>query len=447
MRHALQPPGPFDVTTPAVSDGPLVLEAARAIVGRCRVPGDKSISHRYAIFAAMAEGRTTIRGLSTGADVEATLTCLAALGARIARDDDGIVRVTGCGLTGFAQPAAMLDAGNSGTTLRLLSGVVAGWPLAVGLTGDASLCRRPMRRIIDPLTAMGAAITSADGRPPLTIRGGTLRAISWRPPVPSAQVKSAILLAGLRAVGRTSVDEPLATRDHTERAFPLFGLRAETDGLVVSVDGGQRAVAPTGDLDVPGDPSSAAVWAAAAAALPGSSVTIDGVGLNPRRLGFLRVLERMGAEVHAEVTGLTGGEPCGTLRVRGGDQRPVVIAPEEVPDVIDELPVLAAAAALGGGLEVSGAGELRVKESDRISALVTGLRALGVEADERPDGFAITGHRRPTGGRVDAAGDHRLVMAFAIVGLGASGRTTITGANVVAVSYPGFAPALAALRA
>jgi 3-phosphoshikimate 1-carboxyvinyltransferase len=293
--------------------------------------------------------------------------------------------------------------------------------------------------------ALGARIGSEDGRPPLTIAGGPLDGVNWTSPVASAQVKSAILLAGLAADGPTRVSEPAATRDHTERAFPVFGLDVTVDRLTAAVRGGQEATAPDAPLTVPGDPSAAAVWAAAAAALPGSVVTIEALCLNPRRIGFARALARMGADVRVDVRELAGGEPVGSLSVAYGAPAPVAIAPDDVPDLIDELPVLAAAAALGGGIEVSGAGELRVKESDRISALVSGLRTLGVEAEERPDGFRIPGSQRPHGGTVDAVGDHRLVMAFALAGLGATGPTTITGADVVGVSYPDFARDLARL--
>jgi 3-phosphoshikimate 1-carboxyvinyltransferase len=294
---------------------------------------------------------------------------------------------------------------------------------------------------------MGARIESAGGRAPLAIEGGGLQAIDWRLPVPSAQVKSAILLAGLGARGTTVVREPLLTRDHTERAFPAFGLRLRRDGAVAAVDGGQTPVAPAHLLVVPGDPSSAAVWAAAAAALPGSRVRIEGVSLNPHRLGFLGALERMGASITIETTGEAAGEPVGTLDIAHGGHQATAIGAEDVPGLIDEIPVLAARAALGGALEVSGASELRVKESDRITALVTGLRAMGVTADERPDGFVVQGRSRPAGGAVDAAGDHRLVMAFALVALGASGPTTIAGAEAVAVSYPTFESDLARLVA
>jgi 3-phosphoshikimate 1-carboxyvinyltransferase len=407
--------------------------------GELTVPGDKSISHRYLMLGAIARGPTTIAGLSPGADVAATADCFRALGVDISPVADGATAIGGRG-RGALRPAAHdLDAGNSGTTMRLVSGVLAGCPFRTTLTGDASLRRRPMQRIIEPLTAMGARIASSDGRAPLAIEGGPLSAIAWTTPVPSAQIKSAVMLAGLAASGTTTVREPAATRDHTERAFPAFGLQLSCDDRIVSVPGGQEAIAPSEPLRVPGDPSSAAIWAAAAAALPGSHVRIAGVCLNPHRIGFLRALERLGARVTLEHVGEVGGEPVGVIEVRHEGHGAAVIGGDEVPGLIDELPVLAARAALGGRLEVSGAAELRVKESDRISALVRGFRALGVAAEERPDGFVIDGRRPPRGGEADADLDHRLVMAFAIVALGATGPSAITGADVVAVSYPGFA--------
>jgi 3-phosphoshikimate 1-carboxyvinyltransferase len=399
------------------------------------------------MLAGLADGVTEISHIAPGADVASSLACMAALGAQVERTGAGTVRVRGVGRRGLQSPAERLDAGNSGTTMRLLAGVLAGHHVRATLGGDASLSRRPMRRVIEPLTAMGATIHSTDGRPPLDVFGGDLRPIRWESPVASAQVKSAILLAGLRATGTTTVVEALATRDHTERALPAFGMTCRVTGLEVSIDGGQHATAPGSVLAVPGDPSSAAVWAAAAAAIPGSTVTLDGVALNPHRLGFLGALERMGAVIVRHDDEWLTGEPTGQLRVSHGAHRPTTISADEVPSLIDELPVLAARAALGGGLHVTGAGELRVKESDRITALVTGFRALGVDARELPDGFVIDGSRQPTGGTADAAGDHRLVMAFALVGLGATGPTTITDAGVVAVSYPAFEHDLAALVA
>jgi 3-phosphoshikimate 1-carboxyvinyltransferase len=441
MTRGVQGRTPTTVTT----THDLVLEPARAVRGVLRVPGDKSISHRYALLGALAHGLTRITNLSSGADVAATIAALEALGVVVTRRGPHEVEVHGRGLEAFVPPAGPIDAANSGTTMRLLAGVLAGAPFATTLVGDASLSRRPMRRVLDPIAAMGARVTSDDGRPPIEITGGSLRAIDWRMPLPSAQVKSAVLIAGLAATGTTRVHEPAATRDHTERAFPAFGLQAAIDGLSIAVEGGQRGRAPSSPLRVPGDPSSAAIWAAAAAALPGSEIEITGVGLNPRRLGFLDVLRRMGARVEIELDDESAGEPVGSIRVAHDGHRPATIAPAEVPGVIDELPALAARAALGAGLEVSGAGELRVKESDRITALVDGLRALGVRAEERADGFVIDGSATPTGGRADAVGDHRLVMTFALVALGARGRSVVANADAVAVSYPSFPADLARL--
>lgn len=419
---------------PALSLSPL-----RAVSGRLAVPGDKSISHRYVLLGAMADGETTLAHLSPGADVSASLGCVEALGARVTRPADGLVTVSGWGAAGPRSPAVPLDCLNSGTTMRLLLGVLAGYPISTTLTGDASLSSRPMRRVLDPLTAMGARCLSTDGRAPVTMTGGPLKAIDWTPQVASAQIKSAVLLAGLRAAGTTRVHEPAATRDHSERAFPLFGLRCAVEGLEVTVDGGQQAVAPPAVLHVPGDPSSAAVWAAMAASLPGSWIELVDVALNPRRLGFVAALQRLGARVSVVETHALGGEPVGTITVEYADCHDTTIESAEVPGLIDELPVLAACAAHGRRLEVRGAGELRVKESDRISALVTGLRALGVTAEEYPDGFAVDGRAAtPRGGHANAVHDHRLVMAFALVALGATGGTTIESADAVAVSYPGF---------
>jgi 3-phosphoshikimate 1-carboxyvinyltransferase len=397
------------------------------------------------MLGAIARGLSVLNNLAPGADVASTIACFERLGVTITRLGPDALQIAGTGWAGLAGPADVLDAGNSGTTLRLLTGLLAGRPFRTSLTGDASLRRRPMARVVTPLAAMGARIQSDAGRAPLTIDGTSLTGISWRPEVPSAQVKSALMLAGLSAAGPTVITEPTPTRDHSERAFPVFGLQIEIAGGKVTVPGGQEAVAAGTPLHVPGDPSSAAVWAAAAAGLPGSMVQLDDVLLNPRRLGFVAALRRMGAEVTLVSADLSASEPVGSLQIRHHGHGDGVISGAEVPDLIDELPVLAARAALGGSLDVSGASELRVKESDRITALVRGLRALGVAAEERPDGFVIDGSRRPTGGTADAAGDHRLVMAFALVGLGASGPTRIEGADAVSVSYPDFARDLAAL--
>jgi len=429
----------------------LVYPAPR-VRGTVRPPGDKGISHRYALLAAIAQGPSTIRGYSTGGDCASTIACLRALGVDIRQtgEDAGGLQITvaGRGIRGLQAPSAILDAGNSGSTMRMLAGILAAQPFTTSLTGDESLQRRPMRRVIVPLERMGARIGSSDGRPPLVIDGSaSLAAIDFQPEVPSAQVKSAVLLAGLHASGTTSVTEPLATRDHTERALAAFGVSVQRAGTTVSIAGGQQLAGV--DAEVPGDISSAAFWMAAAASLPGSEIVISGVGLNPTRTGIVDVLRRMGADIDVEEAGRgeAEGEPMGRIVVRHGGARATVISPEEVPGVIDELPVLAALATHGGELSVSGAQELRVKESDRISSLADGLRRMGADIDEQPDGFHVRGSRRLTGGEVDALNDHRLAMAFAVAALGASGPTTIRDAGAAAVSYPEFFSVLESLRA
>jgi 3-phosphoshikimate 1-carboxyvinyltransferase len=421
----------------APADAAQVRPAQRA-TGRLHVPGDKSISHRYALFGAIADGATRIAGYSRGEDCAATLACLRALGVPIETPEAGTVVIEGRGLHGLSPAMGAVDAANSGTTMRLLAGLVSAHPFRTVITGDASLSRRPMRRVIAPLTEMGAAISSENGRPPLTIDGAPLHGITYRPDVPSAQVKSSVLLAGLHATGRTTIVEPAATRDHTERAFKAFGVDVEQDGLTVAVSGGQRLRGRR--LTVPGDISGAAFWAVLAAGLPGSRVEIQSVGLNPSRIALLDVLRRAGAAVAVDVETEDAGEPIGRLTITAADRRSFVVTPEEVPALIDELPALGALGALlpeGGTMEVRGAAELRVKESDRISALAQGFRALGAGVTEYPDGFRI--EARPLhGATVDAAGDHRLAMAFAIAACGASTPATITGASAVAVSYPRF---------
>ena len=427
-----------------VPPGAAVVLPCRAIRGAIRAPGDKSIAHRYAILAAMAVGRSVIRGFAPGADCRSTLACLEGLGGQVSRQGD-VVTVIGRGLEGFRSPGGPIDAGNSGTTARLLAGLVAGRPFSTTLTGDASLRCRPMQRVIEPLGRMGARFESAGGRLPMTIHGGSLHAIEFVPEVPSAQVKSAVLLAGLQASGTTRVVERQPTRNHSELAMQHFGADLRVDGAAIELTGG-RSLAPT-DVDVPGDFSSAAFWCVAAAAIPGSAVAIDGVGLNATRTGLLTVLERAGAAVSTSVEASSAGEPAGRLEVAHRGLGAVVVEPAEVPGVIDELPALAAMATHGGEITVTGAGELRVKESDRITALVTGLRALGADADELPDGFHVRAARRLRGGTADAAGDHRLAMAFAIAALGATDATTILGAGAVDISYPGFFGVLGSLAA
>ncbi len=412
---------------------------ARRVQGRLRVPGDKSIAHRYAILAALADGPSTLANYAPGADCRSTLACLRRLGVDVNEGPAGAIIVLGRGFGRLCSPVDALDAGNSGTTMRLLAGVVAGYPFSATLTGDGSLSRRPMRRVIAPLEAMGARIESSDGRAPLTIHGAALHGIAHRPDTPSAQVKSAVLLAGLRADGCTSVTEPATTRDHTERALAAFGGRVTVEGRTVAVAGGQRLHGQA--LSIPGDLSSAAFWLVAAAALPGSRVEVEDVGLNPTRAALLDVLRRFGARVEVTITGVQAGEPRGIVAVEGDRTGVLEIAPEEVPGLIDELPAIAALAAHGGEVTVRGATELRIKESDRIATLVAGFRALGIEADERPDGFAIGGAstRAPhPAGVADARGDHRMAMAFAIAALAGDGPSTIDGADAVGISYPGF---------
>ena len=428
----------------------MIVQPARRVSGQLSVPGDKSISHRYALLAALASGRSILRNYAPGGDCASTLQCLAGLGVSIERirSVDGVpeVRIEGRGLRGLAQSGESLDCGNSGSTMRMLAGVVAAHSFVTTLTGDRSLSRRPMRRVMVPLARMGARLDAMEGdRPPLTIHGTELEAIDFEPDVPSAQVKSAVLLAGLQARGQSRVTEHTPTRDHTERALTAFGADVAVDGNRVSLRGGQRLSAI--EARVPGDISSAAFVMAAAAALPGSDVTIDGVGLNPTRTDLLGVLRRFGVDVEAEQTDVWQGEPVGRIRVRAHALGTLELGADVVPGVIDELPVLAALATAGGELRVTGAAELRVKESDRITALVTGLRAMGADADELPDGFHIRGRAPLAGGVVHAHDDHRLAMAFAIAGLMARGPVTIEGARAAAVSYPAFFDDLERLRA
>lgn len=414
-----------------------VVAPARAVRGRIRVPGDKSISHRYALLAALSDGPTSIAGYSPGADCRSTLACLTDLGVVVERDLTGAATLIGRGLRGLRSPGRPLDAGNSGTTMRLLAGILAAQPFRSVLVGDESLSRRPMLRVIGPLARMGARIDAIDGHAPLTIDGGPLRPAAHQLETASAQLKSALLLAGLFAEGQTSVDEPAATRDHTERALTAFGVAVERDGLRVALTG-PAALTPQA-LAVPGDLSSAAFWLVAAAALPGSRIEVVDVGLNPTRTALLDVLRQFGARVTVFDTGSAAGEPRGSIVVEPGERRAVVIGEADVPALIDELPAIAALAAHGAEVTVRGARELRVKETDRIAALVAGLRALGVEADEYDDGFAARGPDGGIrGGIADARGDHRMAMAFAIAALAGGSPSTITGADSVVISYPGF---------
>ncbi|HZP41278.1 MAG TPA: 3-phosphoshikimate 1-carboxyvinyltransferase [Candidatus Binatia bacterium] len=414
--------------------------------GTVDVPGDKSIAHRALLLGALAEGATTIHRFPGGADVLSTLGAVRALGAGAERRGD-TVRVEGRGSALGPPGDVRVDCGNSGTTMRLGAGLVAGGPGCVVLDGDASLRRRPMERVAEPLRRMGARVETTDGHAPLTVRGGRLAAIDCRLPVASAQVKSAVLLAGLRAAGTTRVREPLVTRDHTERLLGHFGVRVARHPDGAAVAGGQRLVGT--DVPLPGDPSSAAFLVVAALLVPDSRLILRDVGLNPTRTGFLDVLGRMGAGVEVADTREVAGEPWGTLRVRSVRLRATTIGPAEIPGTIDELPVLCVAAALAEGeTTIAGAGELRVKESDRIAGIEQ-LRLLGVDVRTTPDGIAIRGRAgRPlAGGAVATAGDHRIAMAFAVAGLVATDGVVLDDAGCADVSFPGFFARLAALGA
>jgi len=403
--------------------------------GKTRVPGDKSLSHRLAILAALAGGRSRFARFATGRDGQATLGALRALGVEVA-ETEGAVEIDGRGPQGLRAPAHAIDAGNSGSTMRMLAGVLAGRPFRSVLDGDASLRARPMERVAAPLRAMGARVETTGGRPPLSVEGGPLRGIEHRPEVASAQVKTAVLLAGVQARGRTTVVEPAATRDHTERLLPCFGVPVTREGLAVSVEG-PAPLAPF-DMDVPGDPSSAAFLVVAALVLPDARVVIEDVLLNPGRTAFLDVLARMGGDARAAVF-RDGPEPVGRIEAGSSALRATAIRAHETAALIDELPVLAVAAAFASGrTTIEGAAELRAKESDRIAAIAEGLRRMGAPVEERPDGLVIEGRAHLRGAAVRSHGDHRIAMALAVAALGAEGGTSIEDAECADVSFPGF---------
>ncbi len=405
--------------------------------GELRVPGDKSISHRALMLASLAEGRSRIDGFLEGEDTRATAAVLQQLGVRITAPADGVRVIDGVGLRGLRASARPLDCGNAGTGMRLLTGLLAGQGFDSTLVGDASLSRRPMQRVIDPLTTMGAHIDSHRGLPPLHIHGGhRLLGVTTATPVASAQVKSAILLAGLYAEGTTEVREPQPTRDYTERMLAAFGWPIAFGPGWARLDGGHRLRAV--DVRVPGDFSSAAFLIVASSVTPGSDLVLREVGLNPRRTGLLEVLRAMGADITIERTGQQGGEPVGDLRVRHAPLRGTEIPAALVADMIDECPALFVAAARAQGRTVlRGAAELRVKESDRIAVMAAGLRRLGAAVDERPDGAVIEGGALH-GGAVDSCGDHRCAMSFALAGLVAEAPVRIRDCANVATSFPGF---------
>jgi 3-phosphoshikimate 1-carboxyvinyltransferase len=415
------------------------VSAAKQIRGSVRTAGDKSVSHRYAMLAGMAEGTSEFENFSSSADCASTLGCMEAMGARVRRNGNH-VEVDGVA-GGLLAPTRELDCGNSGSTMRMLSGVVAAQPFISVMIGDASLSKRPMRRVIDPLQKMGAKIDSHDGCAPLTIHGGKLRAMEYQPPVASAQVKSCVLLAGLFAEGETTVIEPVRTRDHTELALRAFGAEVRRDGDRVSVRGGQKLRAVK--AYVPGDLSSVTFFLCAAALFPGSSLVVDSVLLNPTRSVVLDVLSGMGVKINFLKVEEQYGELVGTMQAEGGIFQGGEIRGAQSAALIDELPAIAAIAPYSArGVEIRDAAELRVKESDRIRAVVHNLRAMGAEVEEFPDGMRIPGGQKLRGAKVESFDDHRIAMAFAVAALRAEGETTICGAESVAVSFPEFFEAL-----
>jgi 3-phosphoshikimate 1-carboxyvinyltransferase len=420
------------------------VEPATTLVGHIAVPGDKSISHRALLIGAMTEGETRVRGFGRSGDTESTVRALRALAVEIEELAEDELIVHGVGLRGLRAPAGPIDCGNAGTLLRLLTGILAGQQGTFELTGDESLRTRPMERVAEPLTRMGARITATGGRAPLTIEGtDALRGIDYQLPVASAQVKSAILLAGLNAEGTTTVVEPVPTRDHTELMLEAAGAAVRRSPTSVSIE--PAGALRLDEVVVPGDLSAAAPFIVAATLLAGSELTIHDLGLNPRRTGLLDVLERMGARISVFNRRKVAGEWIGDLEVRSSELTGAEIRPQEVPQLVDELPLFALAAALARGeSRVRGAGELRVKETDRIESVTNALRPLGVRIRVSDDGFAVRGvPSRPTGGRMSSDGDHRIAMVGAIAGLVSREGVEVGGAEAAAISFPGFFDLLA----
>ncbi len=411
-----------------------VIKPAHSIQGTVRVPGDKSISHRALLVGALTHGKMSIENLSPAQDVYHTTLSLRALGIAIEQTDkETLVRSA----EGLSPPPRNLDAGNSGTTIRLLAGLLAGQSFTATITGDASLQKRPMKRVIDPLTRMGAKIESNRGCAPLTITGGKLQGIDYKLPVASSQVKSAILLAGLQAQGTTTVVEPHPTRDHTERMLRYLEVPLERSNGTVSVHGGMSPKAKP--ISVPGDISSAAFLLAAGVLLPHALLRVQGVGINPTRTGIIDLLREMGAHISVENEGEATGEPQGDLLIKYSELHSVQVGGALIPRLIDELPIVAICATQAHGITVvQDAHELRVKETDRIRAVAVNLRKMGAQIEERQDGWVIPGPQRLRGAMLDSFGDHRIAMAFSIAGLLAEGQTVIAGADWVDISYPGF---------
>lgn len=418
-----------------------IISPASAVSGAIELPGDKSISHRYAMLASIAEGPSKISNYSTGADCQSTLGCVRALGAEVEKND-GVISIHGRGLDGLHEPAGTLDAGNSGSTIRMLSGILAAQPFTSTIGGDESLSRRPMQRIMQPLAQMGASIQARDNRfPPLTIHGAKLHPIDYTLPVPSAQVKSCVLLAGLFGEGRTTVREPLRTRDHTELALREFGADVDVNGLSISVTG--RPKLQGRELRVPGDLSSAAFFLVAALIVSESDLTIRGVGLNPTRSALLDFLAEMGAQIKILDMSCSGGELVGDVLIRksrgSGNVRGGLLEKARTAALIDEIPVLAVlGAASEEGLIVRDAAELRVKETDRIATIAENFKRMGLDIRLHESGFDVPGKQRFHGAEVDSFGDHRIAMAFSVAALAAGGPCTIQGAEAASVSFPEF---------
>ena len=414
-----------------------IVRPASNVQGVVRIPGDKSVSHRYAMLSAIADGTSRFHNFSAAQDCFNTLGCVRALGRDWKRAEDGAIEVQGRG-TQLAAPSERLDCGNSGSTIRMLSGILAGQPFASEMFGDESLSRRPMKRIMTPLTQMGARIESLEGgRPPLKIHGGALKAIHYKPEVASAQVKTCVLFAGLFADGETIVEEPIRTRDHGELALRAFGVEVARSGTMSRIRGGQRLTAI--EAHVPGDLSSAAFFLCAAALYPDSHITLPGILMNPTRARLLDILINMGLRISVAHLEEHHGELIGAIEAQGGTWKGGTIAGADTASLIDEIPVLAATAPYSeNGLEVRDGKELRVKESDRIAAVATNLRKMGAEVEERPDGLRIPGRQKLHGAELDSFHDHRIAMAFAIAALRAEGETVIHGAEAAGVSYPAF---------
>lgn len=414
----------------------LIIRPAKNILGALRLPGDKSISHRYAMLAGIAQGTTRLSNFSTGADCASTLSCLRQLGCDIRRAPEAVIEING--RDRLQKPAASLDCGNSGSTMRMLSGILAAHEFECQLHGDESLSRRPMARIMTPLRQMGAEISgTANDRPPLRIRGGRLHGIEYKMPTASAQVKSAVLFAGLLAEGVTTVEEPFRTRDHSEQALRAFGAELSRSRNRVTIAGGQKLHAI--QASVPGDISSAAFFLSAAALFPDSNLIIEDLLLNPTRASLLDVLRMLGARIGIINLEDHHGELVGTVKLESGPLKGATISGGESVALIDELPVLAAIAPYTQeGIEIRDARELRVKESDRIALVAQNLRMMGAECEEREDGLRVPGNQKLHGAEIDSGGDHRIAMAFSVAALRAEGDSTIRGADAARISFPEF---------